>query len=81
MVLTSAAAEAGGCAALKYGTICGMKTERAIRVSTTGVSDFESIVSDETKKYVDKTELLYELAKPKTDSQLFISPSFSCEFR
>ncbi len=53
--------------------ICGMKTERTIRVPTTGVSDFESLVADETKKYVDKTDLLYELAKSKTDSQLFIS--------
>ena len=50
-----------------------MKEERAIRVPTTGVSDFESLVTDETKKYVDKTDLLYELAKSKTDSQLFIS--------
>ena len=50
-----------------------METERVIRVPTTGVFDFESLITDETKKYVDKTDLLYELAKPKTDSQLFIS--------
>ena len=50
-----------------------MNNERVIRVPTTGVCDFESLISDETKKYVDKTELLYELAKPKTDSQFFIS--------
>ena len=50
-----------------------MKTERTIRVPTTGVSDFESLVADETKKYVDKTDLLYEIAKSKSDSQLFIS--------
>ena len=50
-----------------------MKDERIIRVPTTGVSDFESIVTDDTKKYVDKTDLLYELARDKTDAQLFIS--------
>ena len=50
-----------------------MKEERIIRVPTTGVFDLESLVTDETKKYVDKTDLLYELAKSKTDSQLFIS--------
>ena len=50
-----------------------MEKERVIRVPTTGVFDFESLISDETKKYIDKTALLYELARPKTDSQLFIS--------
>ena len=50
-----------------------MKDERVIRVPTTGVSDFESLVTDDTKKYVDKTDLLYELARDKTDAQLFIS--------
>ena len=50
-----------------------MKDERIIRVPTTRVSDFESIVTDDTKKYVDKTDLLYELARDKTDAQLFIS--------
>jgi len=50
-----------------------MEKERVIRVPTTGVFDFESLITDETKKYVDKTDLLYELARPKTDSQLFIS--------
>ncbi len=50
-----------------------MEKERVIRVPTTGVFDFERLITDETKKYVDKTDLLYELAKPKTDAQLFIS--------
>jgi len=50
-----------------------MEKERVIRVPTTGVVDFESLITDETKKYVDKTDLLYELARPKTDSQFFIS--------
>ena len=53
--------------------MCSMKDERVIRVPTTGVSDFESIVTDDTKKYVDKTDLLYELARDKTDAQLLIS--------
>ena len=37
-----------------------MKEERAIRVPTTGVSDFESLVTDETKKYVDETRRTIE---------------------
>ena len=59
--------------AANYGIIRRMGTERVIRVPTTGVFDFESIVTDETKKYVDKTDLLYALACDKTDAQLFIS--------
>ena len=50
-----------------------METERVIKVPTTGVFDFERLITDGESKYVDKTDLLYELAKPKTDSQLFIS--------
>jgi len=50
-----------------------METERVIRVPTTGVFDFESLVSDPESKYVDKTALLYELARHKSDAQLFIS--------
>ena len=44
-----------------------------IKVPTTGVFDFPSLILAGEGKYVDKTELLYQLAAPKTDSQLFIS--------
>ena len=57
----------------EYGIICDMRNANAIRVPTTGVFDFERLITDGEAKYVDKTDLLYELAKPKTDSQLFIS--------
>ena len=48
---------------------CGVK----IKVPTTGVFDFPSLILAGEGKYVAKTELLYQLASPKTDSQLFIS--------
>ena len=44
---------------MEYGIICGTETERVIRVPTTGVFDFESLVKIEKAKYVDKTDLLY----------------------
>ena len=44
-----------------------------IKVPTTGVFDFPSLILGGEGKYVDKTELLYQLAAPKTDSQYFIS--------
>ena len=47
--------------------------ERKIKVPTTGVFDFPSLVLGGEGKYVDKTELLYRLAAPKTDAQYFIS--------
>ena len=47
--------------------------ERRIKVPTTGVFDFPSLILEGEGKYVDKTELLYRLAAPKTDSQYFIS--------
>ena len=47
--------------------------EVKIKVPTTGVCDFPSLILAGEGKYVDKTELLYQLAAPKTDSQLFIS--------
>ena len=47
--------------------------KRKIQELTTGVHDFESLIKDKTKKYVDKTNLLYELASEKTDAQYFIS--------
>ena len=50
-----------------------MSEAKKIRVLTTGVFDFESLVSDPETKYVDKTDLLYELARHKSDAQLFIS--------
>ena len=40
---------------------------------TTGTFDFPGLVQDEECKYVDKTGLLYELARPKKDAQYFIS--------
>ena len=49
------------------------KAEHRIKVPTTGVSDFPRLILGGEGKYVDKTELLYQLAAPKTDSQLFIS--------
>ena len=50
-----------------------MFEKKPIKVPTTGVHDFEMLVTDEEAKYVDKTALLYELARRKADSQLFIS--------
>ena len=47
--------------------------ERRIKVPTTGVFDFPSLILEGEGKHVDKTELLYRLAAPKTDSQYFIS--------
>ena len=38
-----------------------------IKVPTTGVFDFPSLILG-GGKYVDKTELLYQLAAPKTDT-------------
>ena len=49
------------------------KAEHRIKVPTTGVFDFPRLILGGEGKYVDKTELLYQLAAPKTDSQLFIS--------
>ena len=46
--------------------------ERRIKVPTTGVSDFPSLILGGKGKYVDKTELLYQLAND-ADQQLFIS--------
>ena len=50
-----------------------MAAKRTIRQLTTGTHDFESLIRDKTKKYVDKTDLLFELAESKTDTQYFIS--------
>lgn len=50
---------------------CGVK----IKSPTTGVSDFPRLILAGEGKYVDKTEQLYQLAVPKTDSQYFISRS------
>ena len=49
-----------------------MEAERIIRVPTTGVFDFESLITNEKAKYVDKTDLLYQLCDD-ADQQLFIS--------
>ena len=46
--------------------------ERRIKVPTTGVFDFPSLILGGKGKYVDKTELLYQLAND-ADQQLFIS--------
>ena len=47
--------------------------KRMIRKLTTSNYDFQSLIKDTTKKYVDKTGLLYELATESTDAQYFIS--------
>ena len=49
-----------------------MKRQKTIRVPTTGVYDFEKLVTSKKGKYVDKTDLLYELCND-ADQQLFIS--------
>ena len=46
--------------------------DRKIKVPTTGVFDFPSLILGGKGKYVDKTELLYQLAND-ADQQLFIS--------
>jgi len=46
--------------------------EHRIKVPTTGVFDFPSLILGGKGKYVDKTELLYQLAND-ADQQLFIS--------
>ena len=50
-----------------------MRKTKTIKVPTTGTFDFETLIKSKDGKYVDKTALLYELATPTTDSQLFIS--------
>ena len=50
-----------------------MSEKQPIKVPTTGTFDFETLIKSKGGKYVDKTALLYELATPTTDSQLFIS--------
>ena len=47
--------------------------EKKIKIPTTGVSDFPELIRGGEGKYVDKTELLYRLAAPTADAQLFIS--------
>ena len=47
--------------------------EKKIRMPRTGTYDFEKLILDEEAKYIDKTALLYELARHKTDAQYFIS--------
>ncbi len=49
-----------------------MPEKKTIRVPTTGVCDFKALITDEKRKYVDKTDVLYELAND-ADQQLFIS--------
>ena len=46
---------------------------KKIKVPTTGLFDFPKLIQGGEGKYVDKTELLYKLAKPTADAQLFIS--------
>ena len=48
-------------------------SEKKIKVPTTGLFDFPELVLGGEGKYVDKTDLLYRLASPKADAQLFIS--------
>ncbi len=49
-----------------------MPKKKTIKVPTTGVCDFETLVTNQKGKYVDKTDLLYELCND-ADQQLFIS--------
>ena len=62
-----------GASGKDYGIISGMKDAGTIKFPATGIFDFARLILDGEAKYVDKTALLYEMAKPKTDSQLFIS--------
>jgi hypothetical protein len=50
-----------------------MENANTIKVPTTGTCDFEKLITSKDGKYVDKTALLYDLAAPTVDSQLFIS--------
>ena len=50
-----------------------MPKKKPIRVPTTSVFDFETLIRDKEAKYIDKTDILYELARHKSDAQLFIS--------
>ena len=49
-----------------------MRRTKPIKVPTTGVFDFETLITSKKGKYVDKTALLYKLAND-ADQQLFIS--------
>ena len=49
-----------------------MEEEKKIKFPTTGVFDFPSLILGGKGKYVDKTDLLYELCND-ADQQLFIS--------
>ena len=49
-----------------------MRRTRPIKIPTTGVSDFETLITSKNGKYVDKTALLYELVND-ADQQFFIS--------
>ena len=50
-----------------------MAKETRIRQLTTSIFDFPALARSEEAKYVDKTDLLYEVARNKDDAQLFIS--------
>ena len=58
---------------MRSGAEDGMNKSHKIRQLTTGTHDFETLIRDKTKKYVDKTGLLYDLAVPTTDAHYFIS--------
>ena len=47
--------------------------KRKIRELTTGVHDFPTLIGDKENKYVDKTGLLYKLARRRTNAQYFLS--------
>ena len=47
--------------------------ERKIKVPTTGTFDFPSLILGGEGKYVDKTDLLCQLASSRGDTQFFIS--------
>ena len=47
--------------------------KRKIQELTTGVHDFPTLINGKETKYVDKTGILYELARKEEDAQYFIS--------
>ena len=50
-----------------------MEGEKKIKFPTTGTYDFPKLILGGEGKYVDKTDLLYQLASSKADAQFFIS--------
>ena len=61
----------------KCGIIRGMENcKRLIKKPTTGLYDFPKLIRGGEGKYVDKTDLLYNLATSTADAQLFTAALF-----